>query len=261
VAAPTTTQNGFTLPGGGGYQVCGLYDLRAAKVGQVQNEVVPLTNYTDGEQGHCAPFGVLPNEAIPCNTSDFISASFIARFAGSGQLGGGFDTGRIKQDNCFVANSPQQLVNCDVVLPWAANTQLKINGSLPLPAGFNVSGVYINVAGPIIRANFAAPNALIAPSLGRNLGTCGAAAVCSQVAVVPLIKDGTQYEDRRSQLDLRASKALRVGRTQCKLNLDVYNVFNNAAILQLNTTFGSSWRRPTSILDGRVVKIGGEISF
>ena len=87
---------------------------------------------------------------------------------------GGVDTGKIVTDQCFVVDSPQQLLNCRVRSPFSANTQIKVNGSYPLPQGFTVSGTFQDVPGPPIEANYAVPNSQIAPSLGRNLAACGA---------------------------------------------------------------------------------------
>ena len=32
-------------------------------------------------------------------------------------------------------------------------------------------------------------------------------------------------------------------------------------VLAYNTTFGTEWLRPTDVLQGRMVKIGGQLSF
>jgi hypothetical protein len=44
-------------------------------------------------------------------------------------------------------------------------------------------------------------------------------------------------------------------------NVDVYNAANASSILAINTTYGSNWLRPTSILRGRLVKFGGQWDF
>ena len=44
-------------------------------------------------------------------------------------------------------------------------------------------------------------------------------------------------------------------------NLDVYNALNGSSILNENTNYGPNWKRPTLILDGRLVKFGGQLSF
>ena len=68
---------------------------------------------------------------------------------------------------------PQRLLTyCHVETPFSAQTQIKLFGSYPLPYDFMVSGVLQNLSGPQILANYAATNAEIAPSLGRNLAAC-----------------------------------------------------------------------------------------
>ena len=94
-------------------------------------------------------------------------------------------------------------------------------------------------------------------SLGRNLAT-GAAGT----AVVPLIQPGTLYDERLYQLDFRASKVFRVGASRrLQANIDLYNAGNSSAILGINTTYGANWMRPTSILQGRLLKFGAQFDF
>jgi hypothetical protein len=44
-------------------------------------------------------------------------------------------------------------------------------------------------------------------------------------------------------------------------SLDVYNALNSNAVLTLNGTYGPTWLRPTSIMPGRLVKIGVQIDY
>ena len=131
-----------------------------------------------------------------------------------------------------------------------------MSGTFPLPHNFVASGIFQNFAGPNITASYPAPTAAIAPSLGRNL----AGGVRS--AVVPLLEPQTRFEGRRSQLDLRLTRNLNIGRkARARINFDVYNVFNASPILTINTTYGSQWRRPLSVLDGRLIEFGGQVTF
>ena len=70
--------------------------------------------------------------------------------------------------------------------------------------------------------------------------------------VVPLIKPGTMYTPRRTQVDLRVSKSFRLSRVRRRLQVmaDIFNAFNsNAAVgatsnageppAAINTTYGS----------------------
>ena len=43
--------------------------------------------------------------------------------------------------------------------------------------------------------------------------------------------------------------------------MDLFNMFNVSAVLAQNNTYGSSWLRPTNIIQGRLLKFGGQIDF
>jgi hypothetical protein len=239
------------LPSGGGYQVCGLYDISVAKFGQADNLVTQASNY--GEQRR---------------VSDFVNLTFNASLKAGARLGGGIDTGRTVNDSCFVVDSPQQLLQCHVVTPFRANTQVKFFGSYPLPRGMLVSATFQNVAGPAIAAIYPATNAEIAASLGRNLASCGTRAICTATANVPLIEPNTEFEGRRTQIDLRLSKMFSLGqRLRLRANVDMYNALNASSILGIQTTYGSQWLRPvgdnntSAILPGRLVQFSGQLTF
>src|SRR5262249_57534859 len=141
--------------GGGGYQVCGLYDVAPAKFGRVTNLVTPASRY-----------GKLTR------VNDFVNVSVSTRIGIGIQLGGGVDTGRTVSDRCFVVDSPQELLYCRIETPWASQTQVKLFGSYPLPGDFIVSGTFQNLAGPNIMADYTAPHALIAPQLSPTTPSC-----------------------------------------------------------------------------------------
>src|SRR5207253_1102007 len=118
-----------------------------------------------------------------------------ARLREGAMIGGGVDTGRTVTDSCFVVDSPQQLTftlgatpaYCHVVNPFKATAQLKIYGSYSLPVGFLVSATFQNLPGIPIGANYPAPNALIAATLGRNLAACSTRVPCAATQTVPLV--------------------------------------------------------------------------
>ena len=94
---------------------------------------------------------------------------------------------------------------CRTVTPFKGQTQFKGFLTYPLPWDLMVSAVFQNISGPTITANYAAPNAQIRPSLGRDLAACRGAA-CSATATVPLIAPQTMFDDRLTRLDLRFGK-------------------------------------------------------
>lgn len=234
------------LPDGGGSQVCGLYDVSLAKFGRVNNLVT-----------HASHFGA--QQLV----NDFFNLSVNARLGSGTQLGVGVDTGRTVNDRCVVVDSPQDLLNCRVVTPFKGNTQVKANGSLLLPGDVIVSGVLQNIAGINYLASYAASNAEIGPSLGRNLAACGTRTPCTAtVANIPLIAPQTQFEDRLMRLDLRVTKVVRITqRLRLQANVDGYNVLNGSAVKRTTDAYGSRWRLPTDILEARIFQFSGQLSF
>jgi hypothetical protein len=233
VTAPANPQ----LPGGGGYQVCGLYDVTPALFGKVNNLVTSART-----------FG---NQWEHYNGVDVTSN---ARLAHGVIFQGGLNIGRDETNACFVVNSPQQLLYCDVKPPF--QTQVKLLTSVPLAWGLTTSATFQSLPGPQITANQTVTNAQIAPSLGRNL-----AAGANGTAVVNLIAPGTMYGDRLNQIDFRMSKTVKVGRTKIQGNFDLYNALNASPVLLLNNTYGSVWQQPTQILQGRMFKFGAQVTF
>ena len=233
------------LPGGGGYPVCGVYDVSLAKFGRVTDLITQASNY--GKQSQ---------------VNNFFNVSLNTRFASGIRLGGGIDTGRTVTDNCFVVDSPQQLVNCHVVMPFKGQTQLKLNGSLSLPYNFVVSGIYQDVSGINSTASYVAANSELTASLGRNLASCGTRIPCTGTATVPLIAPGILFEPRIRRIDLRLTKLLRVGpKLRLQANFDLYNVFNGSGIVQEIATYGTQWRQPTEVRDPRIVQFSANITF
>ena len=232
------------LPGGGGYELCGLYDLNPAVFGRSNNLITLASNY--GKESR---------------TSDFVAVTISGRLPRL-QAGGGIDTGRTVVDQCFVVDSPQQMLNCRDVNPWRGQTQIKGYAMLQLPADFVVSANWQNVSGPQIFADFAVRNDAIAPSLGRNLSACGTRTRCTASATVPLMELYTDFEPRRNQIDLRLTKILQLPRgVRFQGNLDLYNVFNNNAITVRRNVYGSRWGRPDAIVEARLLQLGGQLSF
>jgi hypothetical protein len=246
ISAPVDSR----LPGGGGYPVCGLYDISPAKFGKVNN-VVQLA----------------PDRSQVTNTFD---ATLNARFGNGGLLSGGMSTGRTVTDNCSTpglppdaggtGNAPAQY--CHQTIPWSGLTEVKLSGVYPLPWwGIQTSATYQNLPGLARLANYTTTNSLIAPSLGRNLAACGAAAVCNAAVSVGLVPPFTLFEPRGEQVDVRVSKIFQFGKTRIQANADVFNLTNSNDVLSNNNAFGPTWLKPVSIIPGRLFKFGGQITF
>jgi hypothetical protein len=226
------------LPGGGN-QICGLYDVVPSKFGQVNNLVTFASNYGKASE-----------------VFNGVDTSFNVRLPRDAFVQGGVSTGRTEVSNCFIVNSPQALRFCDVVLPFSAQTQVKISGAYPLPRNFVASATFQNLPGIPITAQYLATNAVIAPSLGRNL-----ASGARGTATIELIQPNALFEGRISQFDVRLTKVFKVAGGTIKGMFDVYNLFNTNSILAINSAYGRAWKTPTQILDARLFKFGAQLEF
>lgn len=228
------------LPGGGGYGICGLYDLAPAQVGQV--DLLRTSAAVFGEQSeHWNGVDLTVNARLPRGTL----------------LQGGVSSGRTVSDTCDVVarvDNPSPLY-CRVETPWL--TQAKLAGSVTLPGGVQVAGAFQSLPGPAVAAQAVFTSAQIAPSLGRPLSSAA-------TATVNLVAPGTMYGQRLQQLDLRVAKVLAARRTRVTLMVDVFNALNGAAVQSVNTTYGqdgAAWLTPTFVLSARLVKVGAQLTF
>jgi len=232
------------LPGGGGNQLCGLYDVQQAKFGQVSNIVTQASRF--GEQ---------------TQTYNGLDLTMKARFGTGGLLTGGVSFGRTSTNDCEVRpDSPEKLF-CDRTPPLMNETFFKLAGSYPLPWGLLASGTFQNLPGIPYQANVVYTNNQIAPSLGRNLAACGQAVTCTSTRTITVTEPGSLSEARMNQLDVRLGKTLRFANMRVKPVFDLYNVFNASPVLRVNNTYATQWPRPTDVLGGRTVKIGADIDF
>lgn len=234
-----TTPVDVRLPAGGGQQLCGLYDITQAKFGVSRNNVITFAeNFGKRSQIYTG-----------------LDLTMNARLPNGGLLAGGMNVGRTETDQCFVVDSPEQLLFCNVKPPF--QPQVKFLGTYPLPWwGLQAAATFQSLAGAPITAGYTATNAQIVPSLGRNL-SAGAAGT----KTVQLIAPGTIFGDRINQVDLRGSKVVQAGRIRIQTNVDLYNLLNASPVLVLNTVYGPKWQQPTYVLPGRVLKFGVQVNF
>ena len=263
VTVPTDSR----LPGGGGNQICGLYDVKPAAFGRVDNLVTQGTHY--GEQSE---------------VYNGVDIGIEARLAGGARLEAGVGMGRTVTDTCDFNSLPQVSplniggVNtvatvltprlpefCHVSRPWTAATGLKLMAIYPLPWNFQVSALYFNKPGIPIVASRAFTNAEIRPSLNRDLGQCRGAATCNASVVIDMVAPNTVFEDRLQQMDVRVSRSFQLGMVRARANADLYNMFNAGNVLNMTTRHsglnGGQWLRPIQILGGRMFKISAQMDF
>jgi len=230
------------LPGGGGYVVSGLYNVTLDKFS------VPPDNYLT----------YADNYGKQTSRWNGVDVNVTARPRPGVLLEGGTSTGRAATDNCEILAklpeiSPLGGPFCHVT--EAFSTQVKFLGTYTVPRiDVQASATFKSIPGPQILANYNAPNAVVRPSLGRNL------AGGASNATVNLVAPGTMYGERLNQVDLRFGKILRFGRVRATASLDLYNAFNSSAVVTQSAAF-ATWQRPQSILNARFAKIAMQLDF
>jgi hypothetical protein len=120
-----------------------------------------------------------------------------------------------------------------------------------------LSGTFQSQPGIPLAANYAVPNSVVAPILGRPLSNN------AQFVTVNLLKPGEVRAERDNRLDVRVGKILRFGGQRANISLDVYNLLNLDTVLTYNQTFvpNGNWLVPTSVLTARTAKITVQYDF
>ena len=241
------------LPGGGGGQVCGNFDVTPSLFGVTQT----LVSRAD-------KFGA---QTEVYNGVDVTVQARIAKLV----VSGGMNAGRTATNNCEVVGTNPQVTFgspriedfCNPPNPYQA--QYKVAAIYSLPWGVQTSANMQSYPGTSNSGNFSYTNAQIRNSLGRDLASCRGAAVCNAQQVINFLPGNVLFEDRYSQFDLRFAKGVNIRKTHIQGIVDLFNAFNARPVLAVNTrysgTSGGAWTSPTSTLIGRLVKFSAQVNF
>ena len=227
------------LPGGGGYTIDDLWEINPEKFGQSAEVVSPAEDY-----GNRISYW----HGVDVNIS--------GRMRNSLMFQGGTSTGRAVTDTCDVTpklDSPSRRF-CRTVAPFT--TQFKGLMSYTIPkVDVQVSSTIQSLPGASLAANLVVPSQVVAQTLGRPLSG-GAASV-----TVNLVAPQTIFGDRINQVDFRIAKVLRFGRNRAQVGVDIFNSLNSSAPQGYIQTYGTTWLRPTSVIDARFARVSGQIDF
>ena len=229
------------LPGGGGGEICGLYDIDAAGFGRSFRTISSSTD-----------FG---NQTSVFNGFD---VTIDARFDNGASIGGGLNGGRTTTDNCEIKPDSPDSRFCHQTAPIASSLEVKLNGVYPLPWwGLQTSAVLQSVPGIPIRANlsYSAADVRFVRDPTRTLTNR------SRVTVNNLTDPWSDREVRLLQVDVRLTKIFQAGPARIQGAFDIYNLFNDDAVLALNSTFGTDWQRPLIVMGARIAKFGFQVNW
>ena len=238
------------LPNGGGYEICGLYDVKPQFFGRGTLRVTDSREFGK-QQRYWDGFTLNASGRLPKGV----------------RLGGGMDIGQQVDDHCFTVDIPNQPAgltgaqlpggpNCRIVTAWSDLMDFRLRGSFPLPRGFNASFIYRNTPGAVLDAILAVPRAQV-----RFVSPTRTAPLNAATANVPLYTPNSVYGDRFSQLDLAVNKTINAGWARLIASLDVYNALNGSSIQNAISTYGARWQRPVTFLDARLLRVTGTLSF
>jgi hypothetical protein len=243
------------LPGGGGYQVTGI---------NPRTNFSPATNYTT----FASDYGDMYQywHGVDVNVNARLTSGLVVQ--------GGTSTGRGVRDNCeiaalvpevlSVAGTWQQPSACHVAEPFltqirglATYVVPKIDVQLAAsfqfkPGTLGLGGNDSASNGASVNANYTVTNAIAGIPLLNNQQS------------VNLLTPGQLYGDYVRQVDLRAGKILRFGRTRSLVAIDVYNLFNANPGLTYQQSFtgaGATWYTPTTLLMPRFVRFNVTVDF
>ena len=249
------------LPGGGGYTIDGLYDVVPEKAGQVNNLVTDSAAYGRWSQYF--------------NGLDLAVNVRAERFT----LAAGTSTGQTVADNCDVRAHLPELsttttgtstfgagLNNSGVSPlspychvaYGILTQVKGLSSYVVPKiDAQVAVTFQSRPGAMLAANYAIPNGVVAPALGRNLSGD------AQNVTVNLVPAGMMYGDRANEFDLRIAKMLKFGGSRSTVGVEIYNALNSSAVLGYNTAYvpNGPWLQPMAVMTPRLFKFTLGIDF
>jgi hypothetical protein len=264
-----TSPSSSRLPGGGGEQICGLYDVKPGKFGIVNPRVSKASDFGDWTHVY-----------------DGVDAQIRSRFGKGGQLQGGVSISKTTVDSCFASDHPELTFNspqfaggagsagreaqaqpntCRIDPTLGAGSQFKLSGLYPFPYGIQASATFQNLPGTAHGALLQAGNAQIRQTLGRDLSGCPATGACTATRAIDIIPFQENFEERITQLDVRLTKVLRFGKARVQGMFDVYNVFNAAAATGVSGAFPAAapafWLFPYQIMGGRLFKFGAQFDF
>jgi hypothetical protein len=271
------------LPDGGGYQAT-YFNVNPAAFGRPpQNFYTFASDYGDWTQ-YWHGFDVTAT----------------ARLRNGLTFQGGTNTGRGVRDNCAVAAevpeaifvagffpTPQPTYSCDVAEPWITSFRGLATYTIPkvdvlvsgiirfqttatgfftggdAPPGSN--GTSLTATYPMRNSCQVAPACAPGqPNIFDALGRLPSGGLATGTTNVNLVANGELYPEQLRTVDMRFAKVLRFGGTRTDVGIDLYNLFNANTGTTFNGNFGndgSTWLRPTAILNARFLRFNVTVNF
>jgi hypothetical protein len=227
IPIPDPRGNGQTIP---------VYSISPAKFGIVDNYV---TNSTENRRSY-----------------NGVDVSFLSRFPNGAQLQGGINGGKVHDVGCQV-DDPNDLLNCDRNYPF--QTAFKVSGTMPLPYGFSVSGLFASLPG--LQESRSAANVGEDFEVTYSIGRAIAPGLTQPSEVVRLSHAGEYFLERSNQLDISFANTIPVGKLRIKPTFEIFNALNANPVISAVGTYGPTVFTPRAILNARLMKLNVRLDF
>jgi len=217
------------------------------------NDPLTVFNLNPAFQGQVR--NVVQNSEINHRDYTAYEASLQARLAGGGTLLGGWALERTRTVTCDTTNA-NALFYCDQTgelsqsigtLSIPFRNEFKLAATYPLPWKIQTGVSMLSYPGLPLTVSWAVPLTIL-PNR-------------SAPVTVPIIAPGTSYLERWNQVDVHVTREIKAGRLAVRPTLEVFNLTNSSVVLGQIQTFGSALGRPTSTLQGRLMKLSAMVKF
>jgi carboxypeptidase family protein len=202
------------------------------------------------------------------NYYDSINLEFRARVGRAAQIFGGIAFEQDIETNCYTPDNPNNLRFCDGRengLPFEKN--FKVSGVYPLGWGVTLSGSFQSTQADTEETTF-----MTITSRSRYPANCPSPCPAGALIIPNLTRaslslnlnaPGTEFGDRINQLDLKVARTFRYGRVSISPNIEAFNILNpdNIVSVVTNNYLSASYKRPNSIVQGRLVGIGAQVRW
>ncbi|MCC6989165.1 MAG: hypothetical protein IT181_09220, partial [Acidobacteria bacterium] len=177
-----------------------------------------------------------------------VEAQFTTRIANANVFGGVTIGQNYGDQDSGDLNNPNLRVNNRGNIGFDSPYQIRAGFSYAFPAGVQFAGSLRSSSG--------------LPQTRTYVVTTGVVPGLTQVTQnVQVAERGDFRYSWINLLDLRVAKVFTVRGLRVEPMADLFNVFNNNAITNANQTVGASLGRPSAIVMGRLLRLGGRIAF
>jgi hypothetical protein len=216
--------------------------------------------------------GYMVDTNSPIDTRVFqgYESTFSARIK-QGQLFGGVSVAKQVFNNCQTTGAPgvalstfTQASNPNFATPFCNQNlypdpfraQVKLGGTYPLPAAFNVSGTFQSYPGG---QGSTTASYLTVTETATAKNTPGLTQASDSVT---LNLPNSNFLPRWNQLDLRIARKFKLpGGGTWNVQLDMFNALNGHAVITQATGIGTGLNTPTAILQSRLFEFGAQVHF